>query len=87
MCGVGPPKLVKTTDVVQRVEYDTGLDRRDTRNVRLKLPQTLRLSQEAIQERLWVPVLSPVAKPRVAALSSLSVLQRLSKETRGLTYA
>lgn len=74
MCGVSPPKLVKTADVVQRVEYDTGLDRRDTRNVRLKLPQTLRLSQEPIQERLWAPVLGPVVELGVAALSSLSVL-------------
>lgn len=82
---VGPAKLVQAAHVVHHVECETGLDCRDTGRVRLELPQALRLSQEPIQERLRVPVLGPVSKPRVAALSSLLVPLHPEKRL-GISY-
>jgi hypothetical protein len=60
--------LVEAGEAVEHIQDDAGLDRGGARLGRLKLPYSLHLGQQAVYERMWIPVLSAVWKASEAAL-------------------
>lgn len=62
------PNFIQTTKIVEDIEQYTGLHCAEPGLICFELPEALCLSDEAIEERLGIPVLRTVRKPWIANL-------------------
>ena len=70
MSHVGVSNLVQAAEAVDSGEQDTGLNSSNTRLGGLKLPEPSCFGDEAILQRMGIPVLSTVRKSGVACLET-----------------
>ena len=57
------PNLVQPTKIIEDIEQYAGLYGGHSRRVRLQLPEALCFGDEAIQQRVRVPILGAIWKP------------------------